>query len=137
MSSRRPAGSHSSSNSSTRDESGARRPVTGTTCHQLHHSPNGSPLDERHGRQSVAPPRRQFILHKYTHTHTHSCIHKGTKIIDKQNAYSSFVYAVCWLITGSGLHNIRLPKLHALPLSIEKPELNIRQNTTACFQFLC
>lgn len=78
MSSCRPAGSHSSSNSSSRDKSGARRPVTGTTCHQLHHSPNGSPLDQRHGRQCVAPPRRQFILHARTHAHVHkhSCTHK-------------------------------------------------------------
>lgn len=67
LSSGRPAGSLSSSGS--RVESGARRPVTGTTCHQLHRSPNGSTLDQRYGRQYVAPPRRQFTLQTHTHTH--------------------------------------------------------------------
>lgn len=64
--------------SSSREESEARRPVTGTTCHQLHRSTNGPPLDQRHGRQCVAPPRRQFTLHSHTHTcvHKHSCTHK-------------------------------------------------------------
>lgn len=66
LSSGRPAGSLSSSGS--RVESGARRPVTGTTCHQLHRSPNGSTLDQRYGRQYVAPPRRQFTLQTHTHT---------------------------------------------------------------------
>lgn len=79
LSSGQPLGSHSSNSSSSRssrEESGARRPVTGTTCHQLHRSPNGSHLDQRHGRQRVAPPRRQFTLHSHSHTHTHRCIHK-------------------------------------------------------------
>lgn len=67
--------------SSSREESEARRPVTGTTCHQLHRSTNGPPLDQRHGRQCVAPPRRQFTLHSHTHTHAYINIHARTNTL--------------------------------------------------------
>lgn len=78
LSSGRPSGSHSSSSSSSREESGTRRPVTGTTCHQLHRSPNGSPLDQTW--QTVCCPTKAAVYSALTHTHTyvhkHSCMHK-------------------------------------------------------------
>lgn len=54
-------------------------PVTGTTCHQLHHSPNGSPLDQRHGWQTVCCPTRAAVYSAHAHIHKHSCAHKHSR----------------------------------------------------------
>lgn len=65
--------------SGSRDGSGARRPVTGTTCHQLHHSPNGSPLNQRHGWQTVCCPTRAAVYS--AHTHAYINIHVRTNTL--------------------------------------------------------
>lgn len=71
LSSGRPAGSHSSSSSSS-EVSGARQPVTGTTCHQFHCSPIS--LDQRHGRQACWPTKARvysaLTQHAYINIHT-------------------------------------------------------------------